>query len=202
MPAKLADSQYDTIKKEFGAFASWAVWRERCGGKPKDFVGDMTCFDEDKRNELLPKLKPGIIMAALNFSCEVFDELPFRNFHDPRPHAQDYKIRHAFENTNYYGAYMTDVIKNLQNKNSGEVLRFVRNNTGVLEENMKIFRNEIAALANGNPPVIICFGIAAHTILSKTLGQTEYCRLVKVPHYSHHINADGYRREVLRILGD
>ena len=52
-------------------------------------------------------------MVGLNFSRAI-ESVPFINFHDKRPQGQDYKIRYAFKNTQFQGAYMTDIIKNYE----------------------------------------------------------------------------------------
>jgi hypothetical protein len=54
-------------------------------------------------------------MVALNFSRTI-ENKAFVNFHDKRPQSQDYKIRYAFRNTEFYGAYMTDIIKGFEEK--------------------------------------------------------------------------------------
>ncbi len=71
----------------------------------------MDVFDLDKNLNLLKTLRTDVIMVALNFSRDTAFEKPFMNFDDANPHAQDFKIRYAFEGTPFYGAYMIDIIK-------------------------------------------------------------------------------------------
>jgi len=106
------EKHYLEIVNKYGDFASWAIWQD-VGLKPKSNVGDLTIFDHVKNRELLGQLKPNVVMDGLNISRRV--ELPFGNFHDSRPQSQDYKIRYAFRDTKFYGAYMTDIIKDFRN---------------------------------------------------------------------------------------
>ena len=70
----------------------------------------MEVLDVDANPSLLRRLKNDIVMVGLNVA-RPFSE-PFRNFHDDDGKANDFRLRHAFTETPYYGAYMTDVIKN------------------------------------------------------------------------------------------
>jgi RimJ/RimL family protein N-acetyltransferase len=119
--------KYQAIAERFGHFASWAVW-EKAGYRPKSNIADMGVFDSRENPALLDMLNPEIVMVALNFSRKVCFEKPFMNFHDANPYGQDYKIRFAFEGTDYYGAYMTDIIKKFPMLSSKHVLIHLKNN--------------------------------------------------------------------------
>ena len=103
---------YKNVADKYGHYASWAVWSPE-GQKPKSNVGDLTIFDADLNSTVLEKLNPDKVMVGLNISRPI--EYTFGNFHDSRPQSQDYKIRFAFKDTDFYGAYMTDIIKDFQN---------------------------------------------------------------------------------------
>ena len=187
--------KFELIRNHHGRYASWAVWESQTGEKPKSGTGEMGMFSDHRREELLPLLRPNVLMVGLNFSRPITDPQPFRNFHDLSPKANDFKIRHAFVGTEFYGAYMTDVIKLFEEVDSKEVLRHLRNNPNLIEENMQIFRQEIADLG-ANRPTILAFGKDAHTILKLALQPEEYGHLIKATHYSHRIEKESYRREV------
>ena len=80
---------------------------------------------------LLSVLKNNVVMVGLSIS-QSFSE-PFRNFHDSNPSANDFKIRYAFQNTEYYGAYMTDIIKGLEMINSKDVLRHLETDPALIK---------------------------------------------------------------------
>src|SRR6476619_7206176 len=98
---------YNEISNKYGEFASWAVWADE-GEKSKSNIGDMRVFDLTENPDLLTQLNANVVMVGLNFSRKIAKET-FVNFHDSRPQGQDYKIRYAFKNTKFYGAYMTDI---------------------------------------------------------------------------------------------
>src|SRR5438034_403382 len=90
---------FDRMKERHGGYASWAVWAEATG-KPKSNIGDMRVLDPDQNRTLLQILKNSVIMLGLNVSGRKLPE-PLRNFHDPSPMGQDFKIRYAFAGTPY-----------------------------------------------------------------------------------------------------
>ena len=100
---------YDRISRKYGDVGSWAIWEE-AGLKPKSNMGHLNVFDLEKNPSLLDTLKANVIMVGLNVSRSLIPTESFRNFHDISPRANDFKIRYAFKGTEFYGAYMTDVI--------------------------------------------------------------------------------------------
>jgi hypothetical protein len=187
--------RYLQIAEKYGEFASWAVWAEQ-GSRPKSHMGDLTIFDLDTNPDILKQLKPDIIMVALNFSRKIEKEV-FVNFHDKRPQAQDYKIRHAFKDTPFYGAYMTDIIKDFEEKTSDKVMTYLKTNKEFEMWNIRLFQEELNDLGTKNP-LIIAFGSLVYRILCKHFGNQH--RIIKVPHYSNHISMEDYRKQIWDIL--
>ncbi|MBP7700531.1 hypothetical protein KA111_00555 [Candidatus Woesebacteria bacterium] len=186
---------YLKISKSYGEFASWAIWA-KVGVKPKSNIGNTTIFDLESNPDLLNELNPNIIMVGLNFS-RIGRKECFANFHDSRPQGQDYKIRYAFEDTKFYGAYMTDIIKDFEEKVSGKVMSYLRNNEEFEQQNIKLFKEELISLNTKNP-LIIAFGNDVYKILQKHfVGQYQ---IIKIPHYSKHISKEDYRAEVEKLL--
>jgi hypothetical protein len=102
-------TKFEFIKKKYGYCASWAIWAD-VGKKPKENVGDLRVFDIKNNPGLLQQLNPNIILVGLNFSRGII-KVPFANFHDARSEAMDFKIRYALSGSQFWGAYMTDIIK-------------------------------------------------------------------------------------------
>lgn len=101
-------TKFDFIKKTHGHYASWAIWAAE-GVKPKDNVGDLSVFDINNSAGFLQQLNPNIILVGLNISRRI--EILLANFHDARSQAMDFKIRYALRGSPFWGAYMTDIIK-------------------------------------------------------------------------------------------
>jgi hypothetical protein len=186
---------YLEIAHKHGYYASWAIWADE-GDKPKSNMGDTKIFDLDYNPEILKQINPEVVMVGLNFSRPVEKER-FINFHDSRPQAQDFKIRYAFRQTKYWGAYMTDIIKDFEQKVSGKVASFLIKNKDLENQNVALFQQELLDLKSANP-LIIAFGNHAFEILNKYF-KNKY-QIIKVPHYSIYISKEKYKTEVEKVL--
>jgi hypothetical protein len=189
-------TKFEFIRKKYGHYASWAVWAD-FGKKPKDNMGDLSVFDIEKNTHLLQQLNPNIILVGLNISRGVI-KVPFANFHDARPQAMDFKIRYALRGSPFWGAYMTDIIKDFDQKESGKVISYLRTDKQYEKNNIQIFREEMKDLGVDNP-TIVAFGVDTYTILNRNF-KNEY-KILKILHYSHYISKEKYREEVKSILG-
>ena len=188
--------QFESIKQRHGGYASWAVWAPPSEG-PKSNIGDLSILDPDANASLLQTLKNNVVIVGLNIS-RPFSQ-PFLNFHDKSPKANDFKLRYALSDTPYYGAYMTDVIKNFAMPDSGELLEHLKVNPALVQRNLDIFRRELLDL-NAEKPVILALGAASHGVLKKALAQSEYASLIKLTHYNHYIGKERYRDTILAQL--
>lgn len=190
------------IKEKYGEVASWAVWI-KAGEKPKSNIGDMSVFDLDKNPDLLNLIHVDVIMVALNFARGKGEKTlseDFKNFHDSNQRGQDYKIRYAFEWTPFYGAYMTDIIKNFVMLDSGDVKKYLKKNREFKLENIRNFEKELVEIGSVKP-LILAFGTETYNILKEDLSPEYYSNLIKLPHYSQQISKEKYRETVLGILG-
>ena len=185
---------FERIKYKYGDVSSWAVW-EDAGEKPKSNMGHLNIFDFQKNPLLLETLNNNVIMVGLNFSRPLIPTEPFKNFHDLNPRANDFKIRYAFKDTRFYGAYMTDIIKNFEMKNSNDVKAYLKNNTNLILANILTFREELLDL-DSKEPILLAFGTDTYNILYNNLELNEYSKLIKLTHYSQHISKEDYKRTV------
>jgi len=186
--------QFENIKQKHGTYASWAVWAD-ASEKPKSNMGDVSHF---KNESVLGVLRNNVVMVGLNISRPVSE--PFTNFHDPNPRANDFKIRYSFKDSAYYGAYMTDIIKFLEEVDSKNVMKYLRERPETIEKNLRTFREEMQDL-KATAPVILAFGRDTHKLLSENLDKHEYCRLIKLTHYSHQIGKEAYKDVVAKEIG-
>jgi hypothetical protein len=191
----ITKEHYIEIEGKYGEFASWAIWANE-DIKPKSNIGEMSIFDLNKNPNLLETLNPNVIMVGLNFSRTI-EKKAFVNFHDKRPQGQDYKIRYAFRDTEFYGAYMTDIVKDFEEKISGNILQYLKDNKEFELMNVKLFEQEIADLKCSDP-LIIAFGNITFQLLNKHFGQ-KY-RIKKVMHYSQQISKENYKTTVWKSL--
>jgi len=153
-------------------------------------MGNLSVLDEHANPTLLKILNPSVVMIGLNIS-RGFHE-PFRNFHDPCPSANDFKIRHAFHDTEFWGAYMTDVIKGFVEPVSETLIEHLRKNPEVIGDHIQTLRAELLDLGSSRP-LILAFGGRAHALIAARLSADEYSRLVHLTHYSYRISKEKYR---------
>ena len=182
---------YLEILKKYGDFASWAIWEE-VGLTPKSNMDNMTVFDLKKNPKLLEIINPNVVMVGLNISKRI--EKPFSNFHGYIGGA--YKIRYAFWDTPYYGAYMTDIIKDFEQKISGTVSKHLRINKDFEKQNILLFEQELVDLKSNNP-LIIAFGNDSFDILNRNF--KNKFKIIKVSHYSNYVSKEHYRIEIGNI---
>ena len=188
-------TKFEFIKEKYGYYASWAIWAD-AGKKPKDNVGDLRVFNIKNNPGLFQQLNPDIILVGLNVSRGTM-EVPLANFHDARSAAQDFKIRYALNSSPFWGAYMTDIIKDFDQKKSGKMMSYLRRNKPFERENARSFHQEINDLGSQNT-TIIAFGNDVYKILTRNF--TNEYRILKVPHFSKYCSKEKYREEVSRVL--
>lgn len=185
---------FQNIKSNYGHYASWAVWAEQ-GETPKSNIDDLSILSIDENPALLESLRCDLIFLGLNISRPI--ERALGNFHDPRPMATDFKIRHALRDTPYWGGYMTDIIKDFEEKASGKMMKYLRSDPDFEKENVEVLRSEIHVLGCDNP-LIVAFGRDAEVIARRNLGNDfNICR---IPHYANYTSKEKYREQVLDVL--
>ena len=185
---------FQRIKTNYGHYASWAVWAQE-GATPKSNIDDLTVLDVNSAPRLLHTLHSNFIFLGLNVSRPI--GRPLGNFHDPRPMATDFKIRYALKDTPFWGAYMTDIIKDFEEKASGEMMKYLTSDPSFEKENIQILRSEISDLKSKNP-ILVAFGRDAEVIAKRNLG--EDFKICHIPHYANYISKESYRDQVLETL--
>jgi hypothetical protein len=151
------------MRKDHGDHGNWAVWAPR-SGPLKSEIANLDILDERANPMFLETLNPAVVMVGLNLGHGGGVGKPFRNFHSDNPAAHDFKIRHAFSGTDFWGAYMTDIIKGVVQPVSGKLVSWLKQNPHVVATNIDALRAELSDL--GYPrPTILAFGGAAHELL-------------------------------------
>ena len=191
----ISQNQFNFIKSKYQYWSSWAIWADQ-GDTPKSNVGDLSVLDPNTNPKLLPTLNPNIALVALNISRGDIT-LPFGNFHDARSEATDYKIRYATNDTPLWGAYMTDIIKDFEEKISGKVKSYLRENRDFEKENVDFFVQELTDIGATNP-TLIAFGNESYDILKRNLNN-EF-KIHKIPHYANYSSKEKYRMQIKEVM--
>ena len=184
---------YQLMKKKYQFYSSWAIWAEE-GETPKSNVGDLSVLNPAINQNLLNELNPNIILVALNISRGDIQE-PLANFHDKRSEATDYKLRYALKDTALWGGYLTDIIKDFDQKISGKVVSFLKENQRFEKENVDYFLEEISYLGVTNP-ILIALGTPTYEILDRHL--SNQFKIIKIRHYAFRESKESYRSHVLK----
>ena len=191
----ISQNQFNFIKSKYQYWSSWAIWADQ-GDTPKSNVGNLSVLDPNTNPKLLPTLNPNIALVALNISRGDIT-LPFGNFHDARSEATDYKIRYATNDTPLWGAYMTDIIKDFEEKISGKVKSYLRENRDFEKENVDFFVQELTDIGATNP-TLIAFGNESYDILKRNLNN-EF-KIHKIPHYANYSSKEKYRMQIKEVI--
>ncbi|MDR2481134.1 MAG: hypothetical protein LBD07_02435 [Spirochaetaceae bacterium] len=191
---------FKRIKEKHGKYASWAVWAD-AGSTPKSNVDDLSIFDIEKNPQILEKLNQNIILVGLNCADSPLGKEAFSNFHPKSSTANDFKIRYAFKGTEYWGAYMTDIIKGCHITEQEKLEKYLKEHPEVVTKNIEIFKQELLDIES-KEPLLIAFGGDVYDLL-KNHG---FVNAYKITHYSYHYEGmsdkDAYRMKVLEQLRD
>jgi hypothetical protein len=182
--------KYLKIREIYGKHASWAIWSDE-EDTPTSNMEDVSFFND---KEIYKQLNPNIILVGLNIST-TFDETPFLNFHGKGGGA--YKIRYATKNTPYWGAYLTDIIKDFPEAESNKAMSFLRKNPKIIDQNIDSFLQEIEDISSENPK-IFAFGNDAYNILDMIINKNF--TLYKLRHYSNYEGKEAYRQHLISEL--
>ena len=185
----ITKEKFYSIKEKYGRVASWAIWAHE-DKEPKSNMGDLTVLDPEINKNLLSELNPNVVLVGLNFSEDV-NHKPFENFHAGGKFT-DFKTRYALRDSPYWGGYMTDIIKDYSEKESGELVKYLKTNKAFEQSNVESFRQELRDIGV-EKPTLVAFGNAVYDILKRNLPEFE---IVKITHYAHFVSKEKYREEV------
>jgi hypothetical protein len=184
--------KYENIKSKYGNMSSWAIWAEQLD-TIKSGMGDISFF-ENPTITTLNMLKPNIILVGLNISKDIPKN--FSNFHPNYSQNNDYKTRYALKDTILWGAYMTDIIKDFEEKVAGNLIKYLNKNKIFEKENIDKFEKELIDIG-AKDPIIIAFGNDSYKILKRNLNKYK---IYKVTHYSHFISKEKLKEEFKLII--
>lgn len=193
----ISKQTYETMKKNYWKAWSRAVrWEQTT--TPRSNTNDMSRVND---SNLLGILNTGYVFVGLNLSSTHWDKwinnnIDWSNFHSGYPHQNDYKLRYALKDTEYWGSYITDLIKKYPEVDSNKVISFIKENPQIIKENIESFKKEISYLWDNLK--LVALGGKVYKLLDKYLWK-DY-EIFSIKHYSCRIWKENYREEVLSIL--
>ena len=187
----ITSQKFVELRDKYGLHASWAIWAEETD-RPKSNMGDLTIFEDAATLELL---NPNNILVAYNFSVEGKVLRPWENFHGENGEA--YKLRYALRDTSLWGAYITDIIKDLVDPDAESVTEYLRENPEVVRSNIERFEEEVKDLGVDSPD-LYALGNDVFEILEAHL--SSRFRIRKITHYAWQRSKEQYRQKILEQL--
>jgi hypothetical protein len=181
-------SRFEKIRDVYGSAASWAIW-DKPDSLNKTGIGNLDVLDPEKNPELLSTLHTNLVLVGLNGSRTMEGNDCLSNFHDKSTKGQDYKLRHAAYGTALWGAYMTDIIKSVQTTSSNSLTKQLKADPRQEEENVELFRRELAEIGAASPILVPMGGEAARIVKNSFRGEH---RIIPIMHYSHYVSIDNY----------
>lgn len=175
------------IRAKYGEVASWALWSTTQNSD----TSDTSIFELIPGNKNLGRLHSNVIFVALNISGQI--KIPFGNFHGGK---RDFMLRDALKDTPLEGAYMTDLIKNYENKDAAAVVRYFKSHPVEFEQHVTNFQQEISDVSGSMAPTLIALGNGVFELLTKS---NINLQIHKLTHYSATISKVKYRSEVKRL---
>ncbi|MEK9813296.1 MAG: hypothetical protein VW419_01160, partial [Paracoccaceae bacterium] len=107
-----------------------------------------------------------------------------------------YELRFALRGTKLWGAYLTDIIKDFDQKISGKVVSFLKENPDFEKQNVEYFLNEISDL-EVKEPTLVALGTPTFDILNRNL--SDRYKIIKIRHYVFRENKEKYRDHVEEV---
>ena len=92
---------------------------------------------------------------------------------------------------------MTDIIKDFDEKISGKVAKYLKENKNFENENANFFLKELSDISSQNP-TLIAFGNETFNISKRKFANRF--KILKVPHYANYTGKEKYREQVQSII--
>ena len=121
--------KFEQLRKDYGGFASWAVWKHGRENK-----ADTSCIREN-----LHVLHARYVFVGLNISKAL--EIDWQNFHGGK---HDRKLQYALNDTSLRGAYLTDMYKDIPEPNSGLLHKYIESKPELIKTNVETFKREMS----------------------------------------------------------
>lgn len=138
--------EFQIIKERFGEHASWAIW---------DLANESNTTVIENNWDMLHSRFVGI---GLNISQKVS---LWGNF---RGGKNDRKLKYAFNHCGSEGFYLTDLIKNVVEKNSFRLMEKVKSKEIEIEDHVTSFIEEMQVLKIQDTTKFLVFGNAAREL--------------------------------------
>lgn len=160
--------EYKKFKFKYGSYASWAIW--------DDNLSDPSIIDKN-----ISHLHSKFVLLGLNISGPL-DNKPWLNFHKGPSNVR--KLKYACLDNILWGSYITDLFKDIPQKDSSELKKILTKD--LIEENVNRFNEEMRAIKISENSTFIIFGNAASYYFNKYFRKGLKNSVIYHYHYSHY----------------
>lgn len=184
---------------ELDKYGSWALYDKDVidkANKHLDIKPSEIGFPKISDDELRKRINPQYMLVSLNTSKDVNNkDASWQNFHFTERTSNDANILKILTGTDFFGAYMTDLIKDFVEGSSDVVLKELTgldrtdDNKENLRSSLKKFQIELNCI---KPKRIIIFGGVAFKIFKMAVQEgalsftwDDDIQVAKTPHYSY-----------------
>lgn len=174
--------KFDYLEAKYGGFASWAIW-------DPDDPRDASVIRQN-----LSDLNPEIVMVGLNVSAPL--PYPWANFRIGR---NDRKLIHAFNNSEFRGAYMTDIVKGEVEVRSDNIKKRIKNGELDIQKHIEAFETEMNDIGANDRSLFILFGGLVDEIFRKYLSP-RFPRSVACQHYAVYGSSESWAVHNLKLV--
>lgn len=178
----ISTEQFNQLEAKYGQYASWAIWNP---DDPRD-----TSIIRDN----LADLNPAIVMVGLNVSAPL--PFPWANFRIGR---NDRKLIHAFNNGEFRGAYMTDIVKGEVEVRSDNIKKRIKSGELDIHKHVDAFKVEMSDIGADECSLFILFGGMVDELFQKYLAG-QFPGFVACQHFAVYGSSETWAEDVFERL--
>jgi hypothetical protein len=166
------NEEYNILASKYGSFASWAIWDYKN-------QSDASIIGENRGS-----LHSKFVLLALNFSQGLIKQT-WGNFHYGPSNVR--KIKFACDDNKLRGSYMTDLFKNMVEKNSAKVKNLL--DEDLIKRNVDLFNQEMQDIKIDNDSTFVVWGVPSSELalyFNKYFKQDYKNPIIYHTHYSYY----------------
>lgn len=175
----ISRERLNEIGERYGEYSSWAIW-------DRDDIRDTSLIEQNCH-----ELRTDVVMVGLNVSADISGKW-WTNFHAGR---NDPKLRLAFNESRFRGAYMTDIVKSVVQVNGAELMRGIRRGEIDIIEHTKLFEEEMAFVGADRSTLFLVFGNDAGGLFEKYLS-SSFPNFVLCEHFACYRKKEDWLRDM------
>lgn len=181
--ATISEKRFDEIGERYGRYSSWAIW-DAADIRNTSIIS--RCVGE---------LRIDVIMVGVNASADVSGHW-WKNFHHGR---NDHKLRLAFNESRFRGAYMTDIIKSVFTVKAADLMRDLRSKPAVIAPHLAAFKTEMSYIGADKFSLFLVFGRDAQFLFEGHLA-ADFQNFIPVEHFACYRTTESWLRDLWQVI--